>query len=1377
MRYTSIFNKTTGVRHQVSPEWVPPMLRPVALVALAVFSVAVIAALEILRHYTVAQVLSSNNGGILFSARYLPTLAFIALGYIVKGVASDLKRVTPWANMSGKWANGSHTVLLDYINALEIVAVFSAMRRKDWAVFTGLVCTFICGALVPLANAIAYVDLFAPRNITATFIQTSAFRSDNSPLVMANGSLEIPWNTTGTEPYARAISGRLGGAPRTLWTAGNYVFDQFSVPSIPNATATAEVNAIAAALDCQQLRYSPRVLPKNNGVNLDASPEDLEAAGCNIALELHTPLPSQPDESSYPLAWLNITQCSDDDGSDGDRRILATHVSYSRRPNGTLYYDTSSATGLICSPRFTSQRASLSVNSTNSEITAFSVSSEPQLLDIKTSTEALWLYLQNPLDSQIQEMFGRAQLIGSKGVYNPATRPVANMANITAAIPFGMIRRDPFMQVALQGLPENTNAPIGHDAFQGAVTEFAGKVWAEVISFLARSKALTELPGSIAVTDERILLRTPVVRTCQALLAVLGILALLCALFRPKTVLEQDPGSLAATSVILSASDAAVQREMARHALSSTQSMTTRLRSTRFMLRQRNAGQQPGVTVDPQEPEEMVDTDEAAYQPAPEDPDSESRLAKGADLDGWRPLPLRLVSKVALEVAAAVVMVGLGIMLWQSDKHNGLCVDTQVSSAALTLSTSAILVLFGYCFAGVDAAAQAQAPFNVLRKRPNNHTIFTDDLTLLGRLSGLGSGWMNITLLASAASYILIIPAMKLVAAGLFSPVNTQVVDPVSVQIDTSMTTHLENMHLEQLASNHSINKVPVIKRACDFAEWETNPVFNLRPRPGIVGNLVLDNLTAVVGTKNDISGGVIEARVPAIAVDIHCEPIPSSDVNLSISRGFDDTVTFSWACKTKRCDKFNSLSNGLFAQTAFFGEIPSYFGQVGFDLLDGSGLRESDGVPASESVYSMYIADLTSLGGSIHSFRNMTPLSGFSDDSTTLWATPDTLNVTLPPLVATHCRRNLTIVDVNATFTRPTAVAIESGAHLLPWRPISVDVDSIQYVRPYPDIQPEYFQPPRVEFGPYGQAYVNDLVDGKLWSNSLWPARGSSRNFFELLAADAQHRAGNLSRLLTPAGLADSATHMYTAYCTQILSELRTFASNDTSLSLSANQTVPARLAHSQLRVHQDAQTTYILLALLATVACFALLVFCAFSRVAILPKEPGSIASRFSLLADSSLVRQLRLGKVSEVNEMRKWRENAALGWWRGIPPVSDTDTYSTSTWRWRWGVDVGHHVILQTWKNPPHSPHPPSPASPAASPSPNSTRSSLCSTPMLPELLFQREVEIPLTETNSRRSWSSISSIDVDIGILHDDRRRGNLSDSDRDSDRDTYSQAHI
>lgn len=1318
MRYTSIFNKT---KPRLS-EWIPPMLRSFALLSLAVSAFAIIAALEILRHYTVAQVLSPNNEGILFATRYLPTLAIIALGYLVKGVASDLKKVTPWANMSGKWASSSRSVLLDYVNSMEIVAVFSALRRKDWAVFVGLVCAFICGALVPLANAVAYVDLFVPRNETATSKQTSTFRFDNSPLVMANDSLTIPWNTTGMEPYARAISQRLGSAPRKLWTTENYVFDQFAVPNIENATVTAEVNAISALLDCQQIRYN-RI---NESSHFAANPNDLMAAGCNIPLEVEIHA-----IEGWSLAWLNITQCSD--GEDGGAQILATHSYEARQLNETASSGNISVSGLLCSPRFTSQRVSLSVNSTTSEITAFSMLSEPQPLDIKTSIEALWLYLRNPLDSETQEIFGRAQLEGVRGTYNPGTRPVANMPNITSAMVFGGGYRDPFMQVALDGYPEK--APIEPHDFQDKVTQFAGMVWAEVMSFLARSEASNEIPVRIALTDERILFRTPVLRTAQALLAVLGILAIIFAIrLRPKTVLEEDPGSLAGGSVILSASSAAVENEMAKHALSSMQSMTTGLCGSQFMLRKRNTGEHPAVTVDmslspvEQEPVEMVDLNRknptATYHRAPEDPDQDSSLGKGADFDGWRPLPLRLASKIALGGAVVVVMIGLGIMLWLSNTRDGICVDTQVSSAALTLSTSTVLVLFGYSFAGVDAAAQAQAPFNILRRRPNDQTIFTDDLTLLGRLSGLGSRWMNTTLYASAAAYTLIIPAMKLVAAGLFSPISIGVVDPVSVQVDTSITKNLANVLKN--SSDIPIRIDPVIKRACDYAEWEANPVFGLRPRPGIVGNLVLDNVTSVVDGKNEIHGSVIEARVPAIAVDIQCEPIPSSDLNLSLSLGGDgESMVFTWTCKTERCSGRQFYGGGLGP------EIPAYSGQVRLERPNERHGYDSDGLPASRTDYTMFIADLTSLGGSIHSFRNMTPVP-LRDE---IWATPSTLNVTLPSVVATTCKRNLTIVDVNATFTRPTPVALETDASLSPWRPVTVDQESIEYVRPYPDVQPEYFQPPRVELDMFGQSFDDSLVDGKLSSDTLWPTRGSSQNFFELLAADAQYRVGNLSRLLTANGLADSAKHMYTAYCTQILSELRTIASN-ASLAPSANQTLPARLVHSQLRVHQSPQTTYILLALLGTVAVFALLVFCHFPGDAILPKEPGSIASRFSLLADSILVRQLRQEQVSSVNEFRKWHEPAALGWWRGRIAASDTSDRSLTPWRW--GIDIGRDATLQSWKDPPISPSPPSPpASSSASRSRSLTRSSVSSVPILPDLAFPRDDEALPTSTNSRRS----------------------------------------
>jgi hypothetical protein len=169
------------------------------------------------------------------------------------------------------------------------------------------------------------------------------------------------------------------------------------------------------------------------------------------------------------------------------------------------------------------------------------------------------------------------------------------------------------------------------------------------------------------------------------------------------------------------------------------------------------------------------------------------------------------------------------------------------------------------------------------------------------------------------------------------------------------------------------------------------------------------------------------------------------------------------------------------------------------------------------------------------------------------------------------------------------------------------------------------------------------------LWSDSLWPSRGSSQNFFQLIAADAQYRVGNLSSLLSPKGLADSAKHMYTTYLTQLLTEFRTIAGDpSTAREVRPLGILTGRLTYHEPRVRQDAVTTYIIVGLLLALACFALLVFYHFPSKAILPKAPGSIATRFSLLANSTFVSRIREAAIRDTRQLRKLPATAALGWW---------------------------------------------------------------------------------------------------------------------------------
>ncbi|KAL4795906.1 hypothetical protein BDV19DRAFT_378619 [Aspergillus venezuelensis] len=1061
------------------------MLRPQALIPLAALVLGMNAALEVLHHVTFTRVLSPDSKPILNLIRYLLILGVIALAYAFKGMTSGFKKTTPWANMSGKWTISSKSVLLDYVNNLEIIATFTSQKRKHWAVTIGLISTLLSRTLVPFANSPAYVELFTPRNPTATFIQSS--------------------------PYTQAISSQLGTSPPAVSTKENYTFDQFTFPGLPNTTVTAEVNAISATL----LKYG-----------YVANAEGLEAAGCT---QSHT---LSGSNLTHLSAWLNVTQCSDQD--DNPSVLVNCH-------NGL---DNLSVTGFICLPQFTSQRVMLSVNSTNFETTAFSGISEPQPLDILTSTEALLIYLQNPLDSDVQDAFGRV----------------------------------------VQSV--------------------------EVISMSARADASNDLEGTITVADSRILLTAFALRTLEALLAVMGILAIAFTIG-----LSQDPGPLAAAAVILSASDPNTKRRMAKQATVSAESMAAHIYDTRFTLQK--VGDEIGVSMDLRSP--------------PDNMEKTNEVSKG-----YRPLPLHTASKIALQVAFAVVMIGHGIMLWRSNRSNGICVYTQVSSAGLTLAASTVLVLLEYCSAGVP---------------------LIDDLSCHGRLLGSGSRRISIALLASAM-YMLVVPAMKLVAAILFSLVDTQTMNHVNIQLDTSITANLESTFKYS-------NPDRMHKRACDFAEWERVPNFDLRFRTGIIGNLVLSNMLSMDSEKQDTSRRLVEARVPAIA-----------------------TVYFTWYCATGLCHQAQNTSSIWGIDTSEYARsnltVPSYAGAA--TKKGYSGATHVD-----------RIADFSSLRGIPYL---STAMSDIPDGETT-WATPGPLNVSLPK-----------VVDANATFIRPTEATIGSSTEPLPWRPLSVDTYSITYKSAYPPAQPYYFQPPSLQVTQY--TANDEQADGRLEGNSLWSIRGSSQNFFELLAADAEYRISNLSRLLDPAGLADSAQQIYTAYLVQLLTELHPLAA-DTSPSAATNQTVPATLTYPQPRVRQDPGVTCALELLLFVLGCFAALVFYHFPSKAILPRAPCTL-----------------------VDPMREGHE-----------------TSGTNKVKQVMKVDIGTGVVLQSWKAPPVTS-----AVRSLTPVP---------APTLPDFDFGHESDetlLPMAESRrssmspSIYSSASIPSMDID----QNGTRRGSHSSLD-------------
>lgn len=95
------------------------------------------------------QGLSTENKSAVQSARYLPTVAVILLAFGWKALVGDLKLVTPYSAMSQKWAESQKSVLLDYIEPLEIKSVWRSWNNGHWTMFLGLFVGLLSGFLVP----------------------------------------------------------------------------------------------------------------------------------------------------------------------------------------------------------------------------------------------------------------------------------------------------------------------------------------------------------------------------------------------------------------------------------------------------------------------------------------------------------------------------------------------------------------------------------------------------------------------------------------------------------------------------------------------------------------------------------------------------------------------------------------------------------------------------------------------------------------------------------------------------------------------------------------------------------------------------------------------------------------------------------------------------------------------------------------------------------------------------------------------------------------------------------------------------------------------------------------------------------------------------
>ncbi|KAF4306343.1 hypothetical protein GTA08_BOTSDO04895 [Botryosphaeria dothidea] len=524
-------------------------------------------------------------------------------------------------------------------------------------------------------------------------------------------------------------------------------------------------------------------------------------------------------------------------------------------------------------------------------------------------------------------------------------------------------------------------------------------------------------------------------------------------------------------------------------------------------------------------------------------------------------------------------------------------------------------------------------------------------------LETLGSNVLAEVVSAFAREAILLIPVVKIVAAGLYGVTMSVTTATVQPAVDTSIVTHLESTY-------DNGDSYLSVQRASQFAEWSRTPSLNVPRRAGILDNIVFSNLTSAgnFSQSQDLSNSTIDAEVPAISVDVKC-----TSVDMVLDAQYMDTRdcwNFSPNCDSQQCSDLifagdpSSYTNLQGDGGSCSGSRPPFVGLTGF----------------GPSAYRVVLLDYSSIDGPI---TNVTPWGSTKNYTTYNLTTgtvgPSVLNVSLPTVLATSCALSLTAITLHTTYSFSPSDAT--------WNPSSYAPSSIANTRPFnATALPSWLRPYAYAANGTALLDLNDLTleaPGRLYSQSLWPTRGASLNFFELLAAHATYTLGDVRALLDRRNFTSAVEAMMAAYATEMLTEVRGAAA---ASAAAAPARIRATLRSAQSRIVQDRGSTVAVEALLALLLACVGWVFLRFPSEAVLPKSPGSVAARVSLLAGSGLVGELRARGAGRAKDVRGVTGRAGLGWWegRGEEAVGER--------RRRWGVDVGEGVVHRGWNDPP-------------------------------------------------------------------------------------------
>lgn len=1285
--------------------------------------------------------------------RYVPTVVVILLAFAWKNMSSDFSLIMPWVAMSGKWADASDSILLNYIDSLDIVSVYTALRHRHWALASVVSCGILHGAMVPLANTLSERSLSANRKHHVSLSVADDFHF--------NGSLAIPISWRSVQPWLqwREFATEQNESAHFPWLTTWRAYQSLDITGYEGTLIEADVKTFSASLDCEPIQYLGTYYQA--GWNSSFVLEAQEDTGCSLPISQTiiwpynsssiTQYPVNNETETYellPFMWSNVSNCNAQD----DLRLLFTsmalNISADQVAAGVGNNTTSNneeyawqdgsiaidATGLVCSPKYWSTVTTVTVNGTTGLPFLSAVlrqSAAEPIKDVGVDLDILHALMNNPSDVYSQIVFKAAATNDWSPFDYPNSYDWSEFSSLQVMQRYGYLYlyeaavydpktppMDPFFTALTYGGVSTSDLQGNSTSFRDTIDKGFTHMMATAVSNAARGPGNTSIPCTVTVELDLMLIRNSVLRALQAVLAFLAMVALAITIFAmPYSLLDQDPSSLDQISRLIANSpdvDAILtglgsySNAMLERILENTRCRLIRgnknLRLELFQIShaesrasdtalqgQETEGQRASRTSRKERPWNPL---QHIYSSSVHDDQYSAR---------YRPLGLRLGSRVTILVVCITVVAVAICLLYFSDRYNGFRPKSSTAAAAFDLVPSLVLVILGYSIASMAhasltlatysqiTAASSRSGLAMIRGRANyaNHFLTKQYISNLAQV------------LIPCFVLVTTFPVLKILSGNLYDQSIIGVSIPTTFPIDISAMRQLNELSQWANASGGT-NWLDGPKMTLSQTYAGTAAPLTTFDKLGSLNFPVVSyNITSLLNSgPQSTERDQLDVTMVALNTSVSCSAADDEDFAL-FATACNETAgyEFQFRCASSNCErdfglplsKINVSTTILPLLNNGSAEQPPYF---------------SSSFPSkSDDSMTIILANFSALSGPSFNYSRLS-CDGKPVDLA-LFGGMET-----PKIRAVNCTRAISLVRANVSFSRldtgsdPYTLAgkqnqgdasllikdlnlrLQSQNQQIDWYPSAYDPRSIEFID---NVMPRSSRPATLLVPDQGGATYHE---GHEFNPKLVPYL-----FLSFLTQRQEVVSGSQFDLMHDRETLISATQdVYQDYSQLAISNalgdidanwlVGTIPVDHRPSPELVNVTDASFILYRQV-VKQDLGFTLSFIILVTLVICCVVCLSWVMPRSTLLPKAPSSIAAQLSILAGSRLVSILRSEGAPSPNPASTseffTKNRFGIGWWPVEDPtydqplrsarVSESSVLTTNDNNAkRWGIDIG-------------------------------------------------------------------------------------------------------